>query len=327
MRVRFLYLWAMLAATGVLASYGPVASAEKIDFPQKGKMINVIVSYAPGGASDSGARLIAAGMEKELGTSVVIVNKPGASTQIGTTELARSKPDGYTLGSITFPTTLSTYLDPTRKATYNRSSFAPIGMYFAELAVVVVKTDSPFQNIKDVVEAAKAKPGALKAGDGGMMAFTHLASLAVQKATGTRFASVHFDGGGAGTIALLGGHLDIGVFGSGNLTAQYKAGQLRILAVLDKQEASFLAGVKTLESQGYKVYFPGSYGIAAPAGTPKEVVDVLNGAMKSALEKKELRDRFRDIGVEPRYADPDTFAAFWADQDKEVKTLMEMAMQ
>ncbi len=327
MRTRFALLGAVFVATAILAGYGLASPAEKVDFPGKGKMITLIVSYAPGSASDNTARLLAAALEKELGVRVQVVNKPGASTQVGTTELARSKPDGYTLGSITFATTLTTYLDPNRKAAYSRSSFAPIAMYFAEVVVVAVKADSPFQTMKHVIDAAKASPDKVKAGDGGLMAVTHLASLAVQKATGTRFASVHFEGGGAGTIALLGGHLDIGVFGSGNLTSQFKAGQVRVLAILDKQETTFLPGVKTLEAQGDTVYSPASYGIAAPAGTPKEVVEILSRATKSALDKKDLQEKFENIGVVPRYADSETFAAFWADQEKEVKVLMDMAMQ
>ncbi len=268
MRARFAEFGALLATTAILASYGLANPAEKVDFPEKGKMISLIVSYAPGGASDNTSRLLVGGLEKELGVRVQVVNKPGASTQVGTTELARSKPDGYTLGSITFATTLTTYLDPNRKAAYNRSSFAPVAMYFAEVVVVAVKADSPFQTMKDVIDAAKASPDKVKAGDGGLMAVTHLASLAVQKATGTRFAAVHFEGGGAGTVALLGGHIDIGIFGSGNVTSQFKAGQVRI-----------------------------------------------------------LQEKFWSIGVEPRYADAETFAAFWADQEKEVKVLMDMAMQ
>src|SRR5512133_1706148 len=113
----------------VLAFVAWLSPASAADYPQKGKTIQMIVGNAAGGPTDLGARIMAAGLEKELGVPVVVVNKPGANGQIQLTQVASSKPDGYTFGTVNFPVTITGYLDPARKATYNRKSFEPLALH------------------------------------------------------------------------------------------------------------------------------------------------------------------------------------------------------
>ena len=137
-----------------------VASASNAqEYPVKGKTITTIVPSTAGGGTDSAARLLAPYLEKELGVPVEIVNKPGASMQIGLTEVARAKRDGYTLVWSVLPTAASIYLDPERQAAFKRDSLEPIAMYYGAPFGIVVLGSSSYKTLKDVVDAAKADPG------------------------------------------------------------------------------------------------------------------------------------------------------------------------
>lgn len=314
---------ALAGPGGARGAHAAADPAKKGDFPDKGKPITLIVSYQAGSASDVGGRLLAAAMQKELGTTVQVMNKPGASTQVGTTALIMAKPDGYTIASMTLATSLITYLDPARKAPYNRKSFAPIAMHMVEPVTIAVRADSPYKTLKDLVNDAKARPGQIKAGTGGLMSNVHLAGLLFQKAAGIDFAYVHFDGGGPGVTRLMGGHLDIGFFGSGNLTTLAKAGQVRVLGLIDTDEAPFLPGVKTVKSLGYNVTYFASYGTAAPAGTPKDAIDAMSAAIAKGVQSSEFQTKMLDVGLAPRYMEAAKFADFWDQVEAQTKPLIE----
>lgn len=145
-----------------------------------------------------GARILASGLEKELGTSVVIVNKPGANSQIGMTALAQARPDGYTFGTTNFPVAVTTYLDPERKAVYSRHSFQPLALHVADPNLFAVKANSPYKTLKDLVEAAKAKPKTITISSG-VLNDDQIAILLLQKLSGAQFAQVSFTAGGAGS--------------------------------------------------------------------------------------------------------------------------------
>ena len=310
----------------VLIAQATAVPAKKVDYPQKGRMVNVLVPSTAGNSSDIGARFLSALLEKQMGVRFQVTNKPGAGWQIGTTELIRSKPDGYTIGLINAPTTLITYLDPERKAVYTRKDFDPLALIMIETTTIAVKADSPFKTAKDLFDAAKAKPGTLKVGDGGLKTASHLAALQVAKAAGVDFSFVHFDGGGPAVTAVMGGHLDAAIVGAGNLMTNYKNGEIRLLAVMDRQESPFFPGIKTLESQGgYKVYFPISYGLALPAPTPKEILDILGKEVEKAMTDPTLKVKMADMGLEHRYMNAAAFGSYWAETESQVKPLLEMA--
>jgi len=155
------------------------------------------------------------------------------------------------------------------------------------------------------------------------MSNVHLAGLLFAQAAGIDFSYVHHDGGGPGVIRLLGGHLDVGFFGSGNLTTLVKAGQVRVLALIDTEEAPFLPGVKTLRSLGYNVTYYASYGTAAPAGTPKEAIAALSAAIAKGVQSPEFRARMLDVGLVPRYMDTTKFAEWWDQMDVQTTTILE----
>lgn len=305
----------------VLAFVIGASPARAVDYPQKGKTIQLIVGYAPGGASDVGARTMARGLEKELGVAVVTVNKPGANNQIALTQLAHSKPDGYTIGLAGFPVMVTSYLNPERKAAYNRKSFEPVAMHVKDVNLWAVKTTSPYKTLKDLIEAAKAKPNTITIASG-MMNEEQINILQMQKLTGAQFTQVSFTTGQvAAMVAVLGGKVEVHVGHPAETMGPVKNGDIRVLGILDDKESPLLPGVKTFEAQGYKVYSSSSRGYLLPAGTPKQIVDILTGAVKRVMATEEHQKRMTALGVTLWYLDPAQFSKYWEGSEAMVKEI------
>lgn len=301
----------------------PLAAQE---FPA-GKTINIIVPYAAGGATDTGARMMAAGLEKQLGTRVQVLNKPGAASQVGLSDLTRSAPDGLTLAYAVLPTVTTHYLDKTRQATYGRESFQPVGLHFYTPAMLAVKKDSPFKNIKDLVDAAKAKPSSIKISTSGLMAVPHIQVVMLERAAGVKFAAVHFTGGAPSITALLGGHVDLLAGGITDGLQHMKSGEFRILGVAAEARDPAMADVPTMREQGFDVMAASWTGVLAPAGTPKPIVDKISEAIKAVIADPEHRKRLDGIGVEPRYLSPADYTKAWIEIETRMRPVMEAPPQ
>jgi tripartite-type tricarboxylate transporter receptor subunit TctC len=316
---------AVLTATTLFWVTSPGWAA---DFPQKGKTIQVLVGFAAGGSSDAGARILAGGLEKELGTSVMVVNKPGASGQIAYTALTQAKPDGYTIVNTNFPSSIITYLDPARQATYSRKNFELLALHVIDPVLFAVKADSPYKTLKDLIEAVKANPKKVRISTTGIQADEAFAILKFQKMTGTQFAMVHFAQGIAPSVlALMGGKTDVFCGNVGDLLAQFKSGEVRILGIMDNKPSRFYPGVKTFEEQGYKLYDCSSRGFAAPAGTPREVVDILSQAIRKAVATEEHKKRMEDMGLTIRYLDPAQYAKYWSEYEATYRELLPLTKE
>ncbi len=310
----------------VLACLPAISSAAA--FPQKGKTIQVMVGFAAGGTADAGARILAAGLEKELGTPVVVVNKPGASAQIMYTALSQAKPDGYTIGNMNFPSAVVSYLDPARKAAYTRKDFELLALHVIDPGILAVKADSPFKTLKDVVEFAKANPKKLRVTTTGIQSDEAFGILQFQKMTGAQFAMVHFSQGIAQAMtAFLGGKVELLWANVGDGLAQYKSGEIRILGVMDEHVSPFYPDVKTFEAQGYKLYSASSRGFAAPGGTPKEIVDVLSGAIQRVVVSEDHKKRMAEMGLTLRYLDPAAYARYWSEYEENLKELLPLTKE
>ena len=319
----------ILAVVGyVLAGLFLSSPARAASFPQKGKAVQMLVGFAAGGSTDVGARILASGLEKELGTAVVVVNKPGASSQIAYTALTQAKPDGYTIGNTNFPSAVVSYLDPVRKATYTRKNFEPLALHVIDPGLLAVKTGSTFKTLKEVIDAAKANPKKVTISTTGIQSDEHFAILQLQKMTGAQFAMVHFSQGSAPALpAILGGKIDVFCGNVGDLLAQFKSGEVRILGIMDNEETPFYPGVKTFEAQGYKLYGSSSRGFSAPAGTPKEIVNILSGAIKRAVATDEHKKRMREMGLTLRYLDPAQYTKYWDEYEATLKELLPLTKE
>ncbi len=313
-----IFLVALIASPSCVAAAG---------FPQKGKPISLIVPYAAGGANDIGARVLAPYLEKELGTSVQVVDKPGAAGQVGNTAIATSKPDGYTIGYIVFAPAITAYLDPDRKAVFNRSSFQTLGTHFLGAIVMSVPMASPYKTVADLVEAAKAKPFSIKAGNTGLMGTPHLASLLLQRVAGVKFSPVDFPGGAPAMNALVGEHIDVLFNGESEVVAAAKAGQIRVLATFGTERLPLLPDVKTMQEQGFKAVMITTSGVCSPAGIPKEAIQAYSAAIKKTVTSKEHQDKMRELGFTPYHLGPEEYAAHWVEYEESLKPLMKMAKE
>ncbi|MGE0223200.1 MAG: Bug family tripartite tricarboxylate transporter substrate binding protein [Acetobacteraceae bacterium] len=302
-----------LIGTGLAATLPAAGPALAQNYPRR--PIQVIVSANAGGPTDVGARILASIMEKDIGQSVVVVNKPGAGAQLGLTELARSRPDGYTIGIVHMPGTNTIILDPDRKAAFNTDSFIMIINQVLDAGVIWVKADSPYKTLGDLVAAAKQAPGKLSACTTGILSDDHLAILMLQEAADINFRIVHFDGAAQQFTAILGGHVDAAFDNVGSVRKRAQAGEVRVLAVMDKQRSKLMPDYPTTAEQGFPTVVSSSTrGYAAPKGTPPEIVKYLETHLKKAMETPEHMRRMEEVGLEVRIMTGEEYAKYFADQ-------------
>lgn len=296
-------------------------------YPAKGKAITMLVGFAAGGSSDAGARILAGGMEKVLGTKVEVVNKPGASGQIAYTMISQAKPDGYTIGLASLPGVMVSIMDPTRKAAYKKDDFQPLALQVVDAGVLAVKADSLYKTVQDLVDEAKKNPKKVTISTTGLQTGDHFSILQLQKITGAQFAIVHFDGASTAMTSLLGKKIDAYSGNVGDVLSQLKSGDIRVLGVMDKEESPFLPGVKTFAAQGIPLLGGSWRGYLAPAGLPMPIATTISDAMKKALETQEVKDAMAKLGLHIRYMDVAGYSEIWDEYGVLVKDLIPLSRQ
>jgi tripartite-type tricarboxylate transporter receptor subunit TctC len=274
--------------------FGTLAYAQ--DYPTR--PINIIIPYAAGASSDVGARIVASIAEKPIGQPIVVVNKPGAGGQIGWTELARSKPDGYTLGGINLPHLLSAALDPERKSLYKAEDIVPIISQALDPTTISVRPDSPWKTLKELIDDAKKNPDQIKAGIVGFLQDDEIGYLQFAEAAGVKLRLVYFDGAAPAITALLGKNVDVLFCTVADNYNQWKAGRIRMLTIMDKERSKFYPDMPTTAELGFPTVISASTrGIAAPKGVPEPIMKKLEGVLKQAMMSKEHMDRLEGAGM------------------------------
>lgn len=304
------------------AANGAKGAKGAAEWPQKGKSIELIVAYAPGGSVDTAARVVAPALEKELGVSVQVVNKPGAGGQIGYTAIANAKPDGYTVGAVSAPSVVVTPLDKSRGAKWTRESFLPLARQVFDPQVVAVKADSQFKDLKSLIDYAKANPGKLSATTTGIQTGEQFAMLSVEKATGAKFNLVAFSEGAASAMsAFLGGHVQIYV---GNVSDIVDNGNdnVKVLGVMDAERSASLPDAPTFKEVGYDVEEGTARGYVAPDGLPDEVATKLERAFGAAIQDKAVIAQMDKLGLPTAYLSAQDYAAYWLKQEDTYKALL-----
>ncbi len=316
----------LFIATFVLLLFShPSSAAEKLNYPQRGRVLNIIVPLNPGGGQDTDARIIAPLLEKRIGIPVQIVNKPGAGQQVGMTEFTASKPDGYTILLSAFPGCITTYLDPTRKTAYKRKDFMGLAFTSSEPFTFIVAKDSPYRSMKDVIDYAKANPEKFKVAVTGILLPPHLGILELEKQTGAKFATVHFDGAAPGRTAFMGGHTDALVALVSEAAPALKGDMARVIGIMDTTGNAQLPGVKTMPEQGYKVVMVNSEGILAPAGTPPAIIQHLESALKEVTKDEAYTYRMRELGITVRFKGASEAEQWLTQLEDQVRPLIEEA--
>ncbi|HEY4253576.1 MAG TPA: tripartite tricarboxylate transporter substrate binding protein [Roseomonas sp.] len=298
-------------------------AAAQSSFPDHGRPISIIVPYPPGGGSDVTARALQPELERTLGTSVVIVNLAGAGSQIGMTRLAQSRPDGYTIAYALWPSIFTLYLDPSRRAPFNRDSFVPLALHLIDPGAILVPTNSPFQSVADLVAAARARPDSVTMADPGILGWEHISSIRLQQAFGISLNQIHFQGAGPSVTALIAGQIDATMVSSATALAQTRSGTARALAVLAPERSSFLPDVPTMASLGTPLNAGSARGFVAPAGTPEPVVRRLAAALEAAITSEAHREQMRRIGLEVTFMGPADLSAYWAREEASMRPIVE----
>jgi tripartite-type tricarboxylate transporter receptor subunit TctC len=296
-----------LAMTMALAcaAAGPSLAADA--YPSK--PIRMIVPFPPGGGTDAIARDVANELSTTLKWNFVVENRPGSGGNIGVDAAAKSAPDGYTIAlgqtsNLAINPTLYGHLpyDPLKDLT-------PVALVASAPLVFVVKADSPYKNLADLVAAAKAKPGSLNFASPGNGTVTHLTGELLQKEAGVTFTHVPYKGGSMAMTDLLGGRIQIYAGSVPTLLGHIKSGQLRAIVVTSAQRDPNLPQVPTV-GETYKGFEAVTwFGFVAPAGTPQPTVAKLNVEINKALKTPELKKRLNDEGATVLGGSPEQFGA------------------
>lgn len=248
-----------------------LAQGDAGKFPER--PISIIVPFSAGGGTDLGARLLAADLEKELGVPVLIINREGAGSQTGLTALAHARPDGYTVGAVNFPAANTIILTPERKAAFGIDSFDYLVNHVVEPLLIAVKPDSPYKDLKMLLDDAKKRPGELRVGTSGALTPEHLAQLQMEQAAPTKLRIAHFDGAAGSMTQFRGGRTDIA------FTTPSFLQDVRPLAVLTKERLKNLPEIPTAVEQGYPaMVMTSSRGFAVPKGVPAPILAKLRAA-------------------------------------------------
>ena len=293
----------------LLALAQAAAAGESVTAAYPTKFVRFIVPYAPGGSSDVLARTLGQKLGEALGQTFVVDNRPGAGSMIGTDIAAKSTPDGYTIILSDMPHTINPSIyakvpyDPVR-------DFAPITLIGVSPMFLFAHPAVQAQNVKDFIALAKAQPGKIAIASGGTGATTHLMAELLQSNAGIKLTHVPYKGAGPALNDVVAGQIPATFTSMATAAPHARSGRLRVLGVTSAQRLPAFADVATFQESGV----PGMviehwWGVMAPAGTPRPVVEKLRTEIIRALNAADVRERFNVLAVEPRTTTADAFRA------------------
>ncbi|BEP38239.1 tripartite tricarboxylate transporter substrate binding protein (plasmid) [Variovorax sp. V59] len=296
----------LVAGATLLAPAGVLAQASYPSRP-----IRLIVPFPAGGGTDLIAREVANKVATSNGWSIVIDNKPGSGGNLGVDAAAKAAPDGYTL---VLGQTSNLAINPTlyAKLPYNpEKDLTPIGLVASAPLVLVVAADSPYKTLADVVAAAKARPEALNYASSGSGTVAHLATELFQKTANVRFTHVPYKGAAQGSTDLIGGQIQMYMSSVPTLIGHIKSGKMRPIVVTSRKRTTDLPDAPTVDESGYKGFEAATwFGVAGPAGLPKDMVAKLNAAFNKALQDPEVKRKLASQGAEVKGSTPEEFGAY-----------------
>jgi tripartite-type tricarboxylate transporter receptor subunit TctC len=284
------------------------APAAAQTFPDK--PIRIIVPFAPGGSTDLVGRIIADGAAEPLGQSVIIDNRTGAGRLIGTAAVARAAPDGYTLSQCTVGTcAISASL--VKNTGYDLTKdFAPIILIGGVMNVFVVTPAFPAKDVKDLVAMARARPGKITFGSGGVGNSPHMTVELLKYRERIDMVHVPYKGSGPAIIDVAGAQINMLVENEPAIISHVKSGKLRAIAVTGKQRSAQLTDIPTMLETGYDDFVVEAwFGLMAPARTPRAIIEKLNAAFNATLQNPRIRKRLDDVNVNIAGGSPEMFGA------------------
>ncbi len=282
----------------------PVNAAE---FPTK--EVQIIIPWAPGGATDLVFRALAASSGKYLGKAVVVVNRAGGGGAVGYTEGAKAPPDGYTLTSAVTPLTILPHQVST---VFTYKNFDPILNVVDDPSMFLIRSDAPWKSLKEFLDYAKSNPDMITVGNSGAGGGVHLVALAFEKAVGAKFNHIPFSGGGPSVTALLGGHVNAVSVSPPEGIEQVRAGKLKIIALFSGKRFDMFPEVPTVKEQGIDFVMGMWRGLAAPQGTPPDAVKKLHDAFRQGMDDSVFKKNAKDMAVNLSYLGPEDFGKLMA---------------
>jgi tripartite-type tricarboxylate transporter receptor subunit TctC len=301
MEIMIRYLIASLAAALALGASGALAQT----YPTHS--IRAIVAFAPGGVTDSVTRLIARKLGENLGQQVYVDNLPGATGNIGTALAAKAAPDGYTL-LFAFS---SFVVNPTLfdKLAYDAvKDFDPVTLAVTSTTVLTVNPMVPAMNVKELVALIKANPGKYSYSTAGAGTQAHLTGEQFRLRLGLDLVHVPFGGGSPAIAAVVGGHTPVGFTSPAASIAQIKQGNLRALAITGDKRSQVMPEVPTMAESGFPEIVGDSWvGVLAPAGTPKDIIGLLQREIAKVIAAPDMQARLIELGTEPVASTPEAF--------------------
>jgi tripartite-type tricarboxylate transporter receptor subunit TctC len=310
----------LIAIGGLLLASAIGAHAQKLpDGP-----ITVVIPFSAGGTSDVALRLFVDVIEHNTGRHIVIVNKPGGGGVIAAMAVKGATPDGTTIRLADIGT--DAILPALQSVPYDSlKDFEPIALLMSWGQFITVPASSPAHNVKELVEYGKAKPGGLNMGSQGIGSGGHLLGAMFQTATGLKFTHVPFKGGQPLAIDLMAGRVDFAFNSYREMKAPLDEGKVRMLAAASAQRSKSLPDLPTLAEVGIKgVELSPWFGLVAPAGTPKPVVQAIHDAFEIACKDPQLQKRLLPLAIDSDVTTPESFAAYIAsERDKYEKVVKE----
>jgi tripartite-type tricarboxylate transporter receptor subunit TctC len=309
--------WLALAGLLALAMGSPAHAA----YPTR--PITFIVPWGAGGGTDAVGRMLATLLERDLKQPVNVVNRTGGSGVVGHGAIANARPDGYTIGLITTEIAMMHHQGLTK---LSGASFTPLGLINLDAAAVQVRTDAPYKNLKDLLDAVRANPGKLKASgtaQGGSWHLSLYGLLLEQKIDPLSVPWVPSQSNAAGLLDLVAGGVDLVPGSHPEARALIEAGKVRSLAIMDEKPSALFPKVPTVKQAVGSNWVSGVWrGIAAPKNLPEDIEARLLTAVKKAYESKEFHAFMQERGFGAVWMEPAQFAAFMAKEDAEIGALM-----
>jgi tripartite-type tricarboxylate transporter receptor subunit TctC len=313
---------ALLAACALIAA----AALPAQTYPSR--PVRLVLPYAPGGSYDALARILAQSLSERLGQQVVVENRPGAATRIGTEILVKSSPDGHAIGMLGNSLTITPNVYKQVPYDIDRD-LAPIGMVAIIAQMLVVHPALPVNSVKDLVALARAKPGQLHYGSGGTGGMTHLSGELFKSMARVDLVHVPYKGSGPAMIDLIAGQTQVMVLNLLNSIPTTRSGKLKGLAVSSLQRSRFVPEMPTLNESGLKGYeIVEWYGMAAPAKTPPDIVNRLHGEIVKIGNTEDFRNRLAQQAAEITLGTPAELMAYIkADYARNAKIVREAGIK
>src|SRR6201996_3518902 len=286
------------------------------------RIVRLVVPFAPGGGTDVVARTLAQDMAKDLGFTVMVENKPGAGTIIGTQAVATSAPDGYTLLMGTFSHAVNPSLNT--KLPYDpHRDFVPVALIARSFNVVVVNPKSPIKSIADLIAAAKASPGKLSYGTFGIGTSAHLAGELFKDMAKVNLATIHYKGAAPAITDLIGGQIQVMFTTVASCASLVESGQLRALAVTSAERSPAFPQLPTVAETVPGYAAESWYGLFAPAKTPPDVIDRLNKSAATAVQAESFKKLGVNEGLVMVAQPPEAFGRYFQGEEERWRKLIQ----